>query len=122
MLLARESIRPPALPSVELHVEPLGAAVQVRGMDMAQLLAFQAARRRLVEPQPGEAPEHAAQRATGELLPLLLSFTVLAGDGLPVFTVAEWKAWGVQHPDAVLQLWEAALAQSGQAPEQEKKA
>lgn len=122
MLLSRENIRPPVLPSLEREVPELGGAVIVRGMDMAQTMVFAAARRRYAEPRDGEDEGQAAYRSSGELLPLLLSFTVLAGDGLPVFSVAEWKAWGIQHPDAVRQLWDDALAMSGQQPEQEKKA
>lgn len=121
MLISRESIRPQALPTEEHEVPELGGAVQVRGMDMAQMLAFTSARRRLAAPRGDETPAQANERASGELLAMLLGPCVLAADGLPVYSPAEWSAFGVRHPDRVLALWEVALRLSGQNPDEEKK-
>lgn len=122
MLLARENIRPQALPSEEHSVPELGGSVLVQGMSMPQLLAFTSARRRLTEPRDGETPAQAAERASGELLALLLHTCVLAADMQPVYSVAEWGAFGVAHPEAALRLWDVATRVSGQQGEHEKKA
>lgn len=122
MLIERQNIPVVSLPSEEHPAPELGGNVNVRGMDMPQMLTFTAARRRLSEPKPGETQAQAAERAGGEMVPLVLSMCVLAGDGLPVYSVAQWAAFGAQHPERVLSLFEVAIRLSGQAPEAEKKA
>jgi hypothetical protein len=122
MLLARENIRPQALPSEEHSVPELGGSVLVQGMDMAQLLAFTSARRRLTTPKGDETAAQAAERASGELLALLLHHCVLAADQQPVYSPAQWAAFGAAHPDAALRLWDVATRLSGQHADHEKKA
>ena len=121
MLLDRSAIRPVALPREELEAPEVGGTVLVQGMNMPQLLEFTAARRRLQEPREGETPEQAQQRASGELLTLVLGMCVLAADGKPVYSPAEWGAFGAQHPERAVALWDAAIRLSGQQPEDEKK-
>lgn len=115
-----------ALPAVELPVEEVTVAglpgsVLVRGLDMPQLLAFGAARRRISEPREGETPEQAADRAGGELVPLLLSMCVVLDDGLPVYSAAQWAAFGARHADSAITLFNAAVRLGGQDVEAEKK-
>ncbi len=121
MVIARDSIRPQALPSEEHDVPELGGSVVVRGMDMAQMLAFTAMRRRLTTPRDDETGTQAAERASGELLAQMLHSCVLADDGLPVYSAAQWAAFGATHPDRVVALWDVATRLSGQQPAQEKK-
>lgn len=122
MLLTRENIRPQVLPSEEHHVPELGGMVLIRGMDMAQLLAFTSARRRLTTPRGDETPAQASERASGELVALLLHTCVLAADQQPVYSAAEWGAFGVAYPEAALRLWDVAARISGQQGGHEKKA
>ena len=105
MLVAREAIPAVALPEEVVPVPELGAEVLVRGMDMPRLMRFEAARRRLMEPEPGESEQDAAARAASELIPVALHLCVLAADGQPVYSPAEWAAFAVPHGERVVELW-----------------
>ena len=118
----RREVAAVALPQEAVDVPAIGGTVLVRGMSMPQLLAFSAARRRALEPVEGETPDQAAERASGELVPLLLAATVVLDDGLPVYTAAQWAAFGSVHPAATLDLWRVAVRLSGQDQAAEKKA
>lgn len=120
--IARDQVLAVHLPEQAVDVPEIGGTVLVRGMSMPQLLAFTAARRRALQPQDGETPDQAAERASGELVPMLLATTVVLDDGLPVYTAAQWAAFGSQHPQATLALWKVAVQLSGQDPDAEKKA
>lgn len=122
MPISRSAIPAISLPQETLAVEPLGGEVIVRGMDMQQMLRFTATRRRLVELLPGENEAQAAERASGELVPLVLAMCVLADDEQPVYTAAQWAAFGARHPAVTMDLWDAAIRLSGQAGDHEKKA
>lgn len=120
--IARDAIEPVALPTRVVDVPAIGGAVLVRGMDMPQLLSFTAARRRAVAPLEGETEQQSGERASGELVPLLLHTSVVLDDGLPVYTAAQWAIFGTQHPQAALELWQVAIGLSGQDAAAEKKA
>jgi len=119
--ITREQLAPVALPSEALDVPAIGGQVLVRGMSLPQVLAFTAARRAANAPADGETEAQAADRASGTLVPLLLHTCVVLDDGLPVYSQAEWAAFAVRHPQATLELWQAAIRLSGQDPEAEKK-
>lgn len=119
--IQRGQVAPVALPTEAVDVPPIGGIVLVRGLDMPQTMAFSAARRRATQPVGTEDQAQAAERAAGELVPLLLSMSVVLDDGLPVYSLAEWQAFGGRHPGDMLRLWERAIALSGQNPEAEKK-
>jgi len=121
-VVSRSGIAAIALPRSTEPAPEIGGDVVVQGMDMPQMLEFTAARRRLGQPQEGETEEQAAERTSGEMLPRLLAVCVLAEDGLPVYSVAQWRAFGARHPDRAVALWEVAIRLSGQAPDDEKKA
>jgi hypothetical protein len=121
VIIARDQVRPVALPTEAVDVPEIGGQVLVRGMDMPQMLAFTAARRAATAQRDGESAGDAAERSSGELVPLLLSMCVLAADGLPVYSLAEWRAFAVQHTGPTLALWEAAVRLSGQGGDAEKK-
>lgn len=116
MPIARDQIPAQALPREEVALPSLGGTVWVQGMDVRQLLAFTAARRRAQAQRDGETEDDAAERAGGELVPLLLATCVLADDGLPVYTAAQWAAWMVRNGGEAAPLWQAALRLSGQDP------
>ncbi len=105
MLVNREDITPVKLPEEVVPVPEVGGSVLVRGMDMPRLARFDAARREYVQPQGDETPEQAIERATLELIPLALHLCVLAADGQPVYSPAEWAAFAVRHGGRVVELW-----------------
>jgi hypothetical protein len=44
-----------------------------------------------------------------------LAYTVVDGDGEPLFNSAQWEAFGAQHTDVALRLWDEAWQVSGLA-------
>lgn len=122
MAIDRSQIRRVDLPTEEINVPEIGGEVTVRGMDLPTHMAFQAERRRLTRPRDGETEDDAKTRAGAPLAALVLEACVLAGDGLPVYTRAEWGAFGVRHPEVMTRLWEAAIRLSGHDAAAEKKA
>jgi hypothetical protein len=112
-LIAREAVAPVALPREEHPAPEIGGDVLVQGMDLAQFQRFAAAQRKAAQPQAGESDDDARQRAVVEVLPLLLHLCVVAGDGLPVYSPAEWAAFARQHGDRTVLLAEAATRRSG---------
>lgn len=93
----------------------------MQGMGMPELLRFFAAQRRLSQPQGTETAEQASERANSELVPIALSMCVLADDGLPLYTDAQWRAWGARNTPAALGLFAVAMRLSGQNRAEEKK-
>ena len=106
MLISREAIAPVVLPEEQVDVPEIGGTVLVRGMDMPRAQRFESARRRFVQPQDEETPEDAAERAAAELLPMALHLCVLAADGEPVYTPAQWAAFAVRHGQRTGELWQ----------------
>lgn len=119
--IKRENIAPVALPTESVDVPAIGGVVLVRGMSLPQVLEFTAERRRASTPREGEGEAAAAERASGQLVPLLLSQCVVLDDGQPVYSAAEWAAFAVQHPQPTLELWQVAIRLSGQDAAAEKK-
>lgn len=99
----------------------LGGNVLVRGLGMPEFLRWSSQRRALVVPRAGETDEQARERAAAEMVPLMLSMAVMLDDGLPVFSAAEWAAYGARHPEECTTLFQAAVRLSGQDPDAEKK-
>lgn len=121
MPIARASIQPVRLRTAEVPCAPLGADVTVRGMDLPQLLDFQDARRSLVAPLEGESPDQHDSRRMARLIPLVLSMCVLADDGEPIYSEAEWRIWCAQHVAEGFELFSVATSLSGADPEAQKK-
>jgi|GEM_PF-1023681 hypothetical protein len=118
MLIDRSDVPSIELPAETVEVPELGGSVQVRGMDMAQLLRFLAEQR--AAEKRAAAYEDADLRAAAmnaELLPLLLGMCVLAADGLPVYAAPQWQAFMRRHASAAFSLFEAAMRLSGQTSE-----
>jgi len=112
MLVSREAIPTVVLPEEVVQVPEIGE-VLVRGMDMPRLMRFEAARRRFVQPEPGETDQDAAERAASELIPVALHLCVLAADGQPVYSPAEWAAFAVPHAERVAELWQVVERLAG---------
>lgn len=119
-LVTRDAITPVVLPQEEAPLPEVGGSVLVQGMDLPRLQRFAAARRRALQPKPGETEADAQERAGSELLPLALEMCVLAGDGLPVYSYAQWASFAARHAQQAMGLFVQAMRLSGQ--DDEKKA
>jgi hypothetical protein len=106
-MIERGAIQPIAPGEEEVQVDALGDSVLVRALVLSRSLAFTKEIREL-------GPRH---------VPKLLAETVLAADGLPVYTAGEWDAFGTQHIDDTMNLYKVACRLSGlDEDEAEKKA
>lgn len=121
-VLTRDQIAPIDLPAQECDVPAIGGTVLVRGMDLPAWLRFAAARRRVEAPLEGETPEDTDQRVGGAMMPVVLNLCVMADDGQPVYSPAQWGHWGARHPAEAMQLFQLAMQLSGQDGDLEKKA
>jgi hypothetical protein len=111
MAIDRASIKPPVLPKEAVPVASLGGEVIVRGLKLSERLALFADLNR-----DGAGPAEAFVH-----VPAVLATTVLASDGLPVFTAEEWETHGIAHADEVFALFQVAQRLSGMDPEASKK-
>lgn len=116
-IIGREQIAPVALPQEEVPVPEIGGDVLVQGMDLPRLQRFAAARRRALETKGDEAEADAQERAGSELLPLALELCVLAGDGLPVYSYAQWASFAARHAEQAMALFGKVMQLSGQTDE-----
>lgn len=122
MAISRSQVRRPVLPREEVPAPAIGGDVIVQGMDLPQMATFMAAQRQAAKPRDGEDEQAASARAAAELMPLLLHMTVLADDGQPVYSLAEWGVHAAAHADEAATLWRKAMQLSGQAAPQEADA
>lgn len=76
----------------------LGGDVLVRGLGLAARVELS---------QEFRAASGPAARNFGHLAPLL-AVSVLDADDEPIFTAAEWEAWGSTNYTAALRLWDIA--------------
>lgn len=98
-LLKKSQIASPVLPKETVDVPELGGEVVVRGLLFSERLALLSG----VDDQG---------RAIAKI-PVLLSQTVIDGDGEAVFTADEWEAFGAKHMEALLRLFVVAKRLSG---------
>lgn len=92
MLVKRADVQAPALPEEVVPVPELGGDVLVRGLGLAARLELQ--------------QDFKASTKFGHMTPLLAA-CVLVDDG-PLYTAAEWEAWGATHSAAAMRLWDIA--------------
>ena len=122
MTIRRDQIKAVDVPQELVNVQEIGGEVAVRGMDLSAYMAFESARKRLLTPRDDETQEQANQRGGGVLIPQVLAATVIADDGLPVYTQAEWASFAAKHSEVSMRLWDIALKLSGLDVDAEKKA
>jgi hypothetical protein len=97
MTIRKADITAPAiLPREEVEVAELGGTVIVQGMGLTDRLAIASVDR--------AKPRHISQ---------MLTYCVLDADDEPLFTEAEWEAWGAQHIESAMRLVDVALRLSG---------
>ncbi len=93
MLLKRDAVQKPTLPQEVVPVPELGGDVLVRGLGLAARMELQ--------------QDFKARTRFGHIAPLL-SLSVLDADDVPIFTAAEWEAWGATNYTAAIRLWDVA--------------
>jgi hypothetical protein len=120
-LLQRADVRAPVLPKETVPVPALGGDVVVRGLLLSQRLALHAYNARQSQPQPGETDADARARAGAQLVAHTLAQCVCAADDQPLYTTAEWEAFGSAHPAAALDLFYLARRLNGMDDEATEK-
>lgn len=93
MLVKRADVQKPTLPEEVVPLPELGGDVLVRGLGLSARLALQS--------------DFECLSRFGHMM-ALLEVSVLDGDSKPIFTAAEWEAWGSKHTAAAMKLWDIA--------------
>lgn len=114
-VLKRGDIAPPATPKETTPVPALGGDVVVRGLLLSERMAVQ---KQIVDLRRAAAVDNGTVHA---ILPVMLALCVLDADGLPVFTQAQWQAFGGSHADQAVTLFNTAWRLSGFDTEEEAK-
>jgi hypothetical protein len=99
MRVRKADVLVPTLPEEVVSVPELGGEVLVRGLDLKQRMTLSHSFRT----KPDAFVDF------GHLAPLL-ALTVLDADDQPLFTEAEWAAWGStnERQQAACRLWDVA--------------
>jgi hypothetical protein len=117
MAVKRGDVKPPVLPKEAVQVDAIGGEVVVCGLLMSAQMAITAQIMQASEPRDGETEEAAKIRARAQRIALTLAPCVLADDGKPLWTAAEWDVFGNRHPQAALDLFHLAQRLNGQDDE-----
>jgi hypothetical protein len=122
MAIDRNQAKPPVLPKEAVDVQEIGGEVIVRGLLLTERLAL------FVENLPpaqaaGEGPAIDGPPAADRYvhIPRMLARTVLASDGEPLWTEAQWQEFGAVHFEASLRLFRVAQRLSGLDIEEARK-
>ena len=129
MAIDRTQVPAPVAPREAIQVDELGGEVIVQGLLLSQRLQMAAARQRLSVPRAGETDEEARERApdaalggpfephreraAGDVICETLARCVLASDGEPLWSAAQWQVFGSTHVGAALALFNAAQRLNG---------
>jgi hypothetical protein len=132
MAIDRNQARAPVLPKEAVDVPEIGGEVIVRGLLLTERLAM------FVENLPATdvatdvvpatsdvVPAKAGTQASGPdryiHIPRMLARTVLASDGDPLWTEAQWQEFGAVNFEASLRLFRVAQRLSGLDVEEARK-
>jgi hypothetical protein len=110
------------VPAVELRTEEVELAslkrkVVVRGRLLQHTLRLAQLRESLIKPLEGESEADAEARAVAEISTRQLAMQVLAGDGEPMWTAAQWGIWAGSNAAEFAQLQTACDRVSGTSVE-----
>ena len=96
-MITREQVKAFKLPEEVLEVPALGGSVIVRGMGFGEMMKF------------------ASGLSEGDVAHVarLLAATVFLGDGEPLYSAAEWEAFGASHSADMVVVYNAAIRLSG---------
>lgn len=122
-VVKRGAVSAPNLPKETVEVEAIGGDVVVRGLTLTEYLAIalrmedlarQARARRSAAESDGAAPAPAVGVADiGPIMPVLLAIAVVDADGLPLWSEAEWQAFGGKHAAQAMALFNVAFRLAG---------
>lgn len=108
--IKRSAIKPPVLPREAVKVAALGGEVIVRGLLLRERLSLLGTLRDKAEGAVDFA--HVCE---------VLATCVLADDNKPIYTAADWEAFGGMHMGEALELFAKCQALSGLDGEAVKK-
>lgn len=121
----RNAVAAPVLPKETVEVEALGGEVVVRGLLLTERLALEAriasAREQLIKAQSSGNATVGVQTVGEIAVPALLTACVLDVHGEPLWTEAQWQAFGCRHQGQALALFNVAWRLSGFAREDVEK-
>jgi hypothetical protein len=116
-LIERNQVKAPSLPRETVAVPALGGDVIVRGLLLSERMQLSSLNAELAEPAPGETEPQARSRAGGHVVAFTLARAVELADGKPLFSHEQWDAFGAEHPEAAIDLFDRARFLGGQNPE-----
>jgi hypothetical protein len=119
-VVSRDSVKEPTLPKETVSAPAIGGDVVVRGMLMAERMGFDqiiAGKRTAIRTDATAG----AYLSGYEVLPQVLSICVLADDGKPLWTEAQWQAFGGRHLSEAAALFNVAWRLSGYDQEGDAK-
>lgn len=100
MTIKKSDVKLPTLPEPRaVSVPELGGDVMVRPITLSERLSL--------GDQIRDHPN------VNVIYPALLERAVVDADGLPLFTFAQWEAFGAQHTERALELFNAAFDLAG---------
>lgn len=103
----------PTLPTEVIDVPALGGAVKVRGLLLADRLAYMAWRAKIAKPLDSETQDEAHERVGALAVPRLLSLCVLNAKDKPLMSETQWNEFGAVHPAPTFHLFNRAWVCSG---------
>ncbi len=106
MVLTKASIAAPQLPKEPVLVPALGGDVIVRGLLLSERLAMSIS---------------VTKDDKFRMVPALLALTVIDAAEEPIFDEAQWEAFGAQHLDDAMALFDVAKRLSGMDEDALKK-
>ncbi len=128
MAIARNQAKPPVLPKEAVDVPEIGGEVIVRGLLLTERLAMFVENLPATDVVPATSdvvPAQAGTQASGPdryiHIPRMLARTVLASDGDPLWSEAQWQEFGAVNFEASLRLFRVAQRLSGLDVEEARK-
>ena len=104
-VIQRSALPKPTVPKETITVNALGGEVVVRGLLLSERLGIQ---KTIVDIRKTDTNGN-----VHTVLPVLLALCVLDADGLALFDHDGWQAFGGQHPDQAVELFNTAWRLSG---------
>lgn len=107
MVISRDSLKPPTLPKETLNVPELGGEVVIRGPAASARIALERVA--------------TVDASIEKMAPVLLASSIVDAEDKPLFTEAQWDAWGGANYTAYLNLFTAAMRLWGFDREENRK-
>lgn len=118
-LIQRADVRAPVLRKETVTVDSIGGDVVVRGLLGSERIRLHGLQEAVVRRAGGDDDAHV--QAGASAIPAALEKTVLAGDGKPLWTAAQWDEFASEHLDDALHLFSVVMRLSGGTVEEAAK-